>query len=192
MKEEPRDRRLGERRQVAYHEAGHAVVAVWLRLPVKSVDVEYGRTEFPAPPWPNDGPSLRDALPGNPQLRVQIERRIMVKLAGGVAVERLLGVDSSGIKVTIGDDRPDNCLPGADRDLYNAAFLAFCISEDKGDMERLLNRLMAATEELLAREDVWAAVERVAEALLEKGHLRGRHVYRLWCEAVEEGHDDGN
>jgi ATP-dependent Zn protease len=140
---------------VAYHEAGHAVVALALGRPVHCVSilpdrVNLGLCEFhkgvcrPSDDW--------------------IEREILISLAGLAAEARHTG---------------NYAWDGAARDLQYVRRLTV---ERAGERraERLERRMLAKVEHLLAREDNWGAVERIVAELLRRGAISGRAARHLF------------
>jgi plasmid stabilization system protein ParE len=145
---------------VAYHEAGHAVVALALGRPVHCVSVlpdrvHLGTCEFqkgvfrPSEDW--------------------IEREILISLAGLAAEARHTG---------------NYAWNGAGRDLQYVRRLTV---ERAGERraERLERRLLAKVEHLLAQEENWRAVELIVAELLRRGEISGRSARHLF----EQGRD---
>jgi ATP-dependent Zn protease len=140
---------------VAYHEAGHAVVALVLGRPVHVVSVlpdrdNLGLCEFkkgafrPSDDW--------------------LEREILISLAGLAAEALRTG---------------HYAYDGAARDLQFVRRLAV---ERAGERraERLQRRLLAKVEHLLARAENWRAVERIAAELMRRGSISGRAARHLF------------
>jgi ATP-dependent Zn protease len=143
----------------AYHEAGHAVVALALGRPVHRVSVladrerlgscEFGKAVFrPSEDW--------------------LERESLIALGGLAAEARFTGVYA---------------LDGAARDRRYVAGLALQRAGNARKAERLERRLLAKVEHLLSREDNWRAVERIAAELLRSGTISGRAARHLFEEA---------
>ena len=145
----------------AYHEAGHAVVALALGRPVHQVSV-----------LPN-----RERL-GQCQLRKGtsrpsedwVEREMLIALGGVAAEARYTGSyawDSAG------------------RDWQYVRGLAVKRAGERR-AERLVGRLLVKAEHFLAREGHWRAVELIAAELLRRGALSGRaarHLFEQGCAA---------
>jgi ATP-dependent Zn protease len=140
---------------VAYHEAGHAVVALALGRPVHGVSVlpdreNLGLCEFkkgafrPSDDW--------------------LEREILISLAG-LAAEAL--------------HTGHYAYDGAARDFQFVRRLAV---ERAGERraERLQRRLLAKVEHLLAHEENWRAVELIAAELMRRGSISGRAARHLF------------
>jgi ATP-dependent Zn protease len=146
--------------ETAYHEAGHAVVALALGRPVHRVSVlpnrdrlgqcEFGKGVFrPSEDW--------------------VEREVMISLAGLAAEARHTG--------TYGWDE-------AERDLRYVRRLLSQTTERAA--ERLERRLLKKVENLLADDEHWRAVELIAAELLIHGVISGRAARHLYERAVEE------
>jgi ATP-dependent Zn protease len=139
----------------AYHEAGHAVVALAVGRPVHRVSVlpnreRLGVCEFrkgvfrPTKDW--------------------LEEEILISLAGIAAEARHTGAyawDEAG------------------RDLRYVRRLAIQRAGDR-QAERLERRLLAKAENLLADDELWRAVELIAAELLRLGSISGRAVQHFY------------
>src|SRR5579884_2537129 len=121
----------------AYHEAGHAVVALALGRPIHRVSVlpdgqflglcRFGKGAFrPSEDW--------------------LEREILIALGGLAAEARYSG---------------DYAWDAADRDRQYVRQLAVRRAGER-QAERLERRLLAKAEHLLAQEGHWAAVQLIA------------------------------
>ncbi len=145
----------------AYHEAGHAVVALALGRPVHKVTVlpdrdrlgecEFGKSVFrPSEDW--------------------LEREILISLGGIAAEARFTG---------------DYAWDAAARDQQYVRRLAV---ERAGERraERLQRRLLAKAEHLLAKEGHWRAVEQIAAELVRLGTISGRAARHLFEQACAE------
>jgi ATP-dependent Zn protease len=145
----------------AYHEAGHAVVALALGRPVQRVSVlpdreyggvcEFGKGVFrPSEDW--------------------LEREILIALGGIAAEARFTG---------------DYAWDAAARDQQYVRRLAVQRAGER-QAERLERRLLAKAEHLLDREGHWRAVELIAAELLCRGAISGRaarHLFEEGCRA---------
>jgi ATP-dependent Zn protease len=142
----------------AYHEAGHAVLALSLGRPIHRVSIlpkqEYlGKCEF---------------APG--QLRQSedpVEQEILIALAGLAAEAKYCGTY----------DRL-----GASRDLRIVRKLALTRASERA-VERYERRMLAKAEYLLADEATWRAVETIAAELVKVGWLRGRAARHFFEQA---------
>jgi ATP-dependent Zn protease len=133
----------------AYHEAGHAVVALSLGRPVHKVSAlptrdRLGWCEFrkgvfrPSEDW--------------------LERELLIALAGLAAEARLTG--------TYDHD-------AAGRDLRYVRGLARQRASERS-IARLERRMLAKVENLLADDGHWKAVELIAAELVKHGEISGR------------------
>jgi cell division protease FtsH len=171
-----------QRRQVAYHEAGHAVVQYYLRPDERIVRVSIVRRSealgyvLPVPNYDIY------ALP----LRV-IVADILVSLAGHVAVKVFLGEYWTGATSDFQNIR------GRIRTLASLGYFGPPLSEtallsqrDWKDTsaEHFWNQAEESTERLLIQHRV--EVEAVANALLERGDLTGKECLEIIANAVRE------
>lgn len=135
---------------VAYHEAGHAVVALALGRPVHRVSVRpseqwLGRCEFQKGTW------RRSQDP--------VETEILIMLAGLAAESRHSG---------------RYAWDGAERDLWAVRELTERRASGTKQFERLERRLLDKTEHLLDQPGLWPAVEAIAAELLQHTTISGR------------------
>ena len=139
----------------AYHEAGHAVVALILGRPVARVSIlpdrerlgvcEFGKGVFrPSEDW--------------------LEREILIALGGIAAEARHTGNYS---------------WDSAARDQQYVRRLAVQRAGERR-AERLERRLLAKAEYLLADEDSWKVVELIAAELMQRGEISGRTARHLF------------
>ena len=146
----------------AYHEAGHAVVALALGRPVQRVSIlpdrqhlghcEFGKGVFrPSEDW--------------------LEREILIALGGLAAEARLTG---------------DYAWDAADRDRQYVRQLAVQRAGER-QAERLERRLLAKAEHLLGQEGNWRAVELIAAELLQRGVISGRTARHLFDRGRQAG-----
>ena len=145
----------------AYHEAGHAVVALSLDRPVHRVSVlpnrdrlgqcEFGKGRFK--------PS-EDAL----------EREILIALAGMAAEARHTGVYH---------------MDAANQDLR---YVRRLVLERKSERAapRYEERCLSKVEAMLADDATWKAVELIAAELLKHGVISGRAARHLFEQATRE------
>lgn len=148
--------------ETAYHEAGHAVVALALGRPVHRVSVlpnrdrlgqcEFGKGVFrPSEDW--------------------VEREVMISLGGLAAEARHTGQYG---------------WAEAERDLRHVRKLLAQTTDRAA--ARVEKRMLAKVENLLADDGHWRAVERIAAELLVHGVISGRAARHLYERAV--GEDD--
>lgn len=145
---------------VAYHEAGHAVVALILGRPVQLVTVlpdkkRLGRVEFgkgktkPTDDW--------------------LEREILIALAGVAAEARHTG---------------RYCWEGAQQDLQGVQRLASLRAGDQ-KWERLTRRMLSKVEHMLEQEEHWQAVNAIAAELIKHGEISGRSARHFFEQFVK-------
>ena len=146
----------------AYHEAGHAVMALALGRSVDHVSIQpdalfLGHCEFrkavfrPSEDW--------------------LEREMLIALAG-LAAEAI----HSG----------DYAWDGAARDLRYARSLALDRAGNERKAERLADRMLSKAEHVLNKPAHWRAVERLAVELLRVGEVSGRAVRHFFEAALKE------
>jgi ATP-dependent Zn protease len=146
----------------AYHEAGHAVAALALDRPVVKVSIQPDRDR------------LGICFFGKPVFRPSqdwLEREILIALAGMAAEARHTG-------------QYDH--EAASRDLRYAHGLALQRAGNDRQAERLQRRLLSKVEHLLEQENHWAAVVRIAAALVEQSEISGRQARHLFEECQRE------
>jgi ATP-dependent Zn protease len=147
------------REATAYHEAGHAVVALALGRPIHRVSIladreflgtcRFGKAVFrPSEDW--------------------LEREALIALGGLAAEARFTGIYA---------------LEGAAKDRRYVAGLALQRTGNARKAERLEQRLLSKTEHLLAQEENWRAVEVIAAELLRAGVISGRAARHLYEQA---------
>ena len=146
------------RRITAFHEAGHAVLALALGRPVDWVSIRpdriyLGVTAFrkgvfrPSEDW--------------------LEREAIIALAGIAAEARFTG---------------DYCWGGAAKDYDYVIELAATRAGDGKKAERLVKRFLSKAEHLLNRPGHWEAVERIAAELVRNGEISGRAARHFYDE----------
>jgi len=143
----------------AYHEAGHAVVALALGRPVQRVSVLPDRVHLGLCEFGKGAFRPTEDL---------LEREMLIAL-GGVAAEAR---------------HTDNyAWDGAARDLHYVRLLAVQRAGERR-AQKLERRLLAKVEHLLAQEGHWRAVELIATELLRYGAISGRaarHLFERAC-----------
>ena len=139
----------------AYHEAGHAVLALLLGRPVQHVSIlpdrdrlgvcEFGKGVYrPSEDW--------------------LEREILIALGGIAAEAKLTG---------------NYAWDGAARDQQYVERLAIQRAGERR-AEKLQRRLLAKAEHYLADDGAWRAVELIAAELLQKREISGRTALHLY------------
>jgi ATP-dependent Zn protease len=146
----------------AYHEAGHAVMALALGRPVDRVSVRpnsemLGVCHFRKPVFrPSED---------------WLEREILIALAGLAAEARHTGVyawDEAG------------------RDRRYVEELALQRAGSAKQAARLERRLLSKAEHVLSQDGNWRAVERLAAELLRRGEVSGRAARHLFEECQRD------
>lgn len=144
----------------AYHEAGHAVVAVLLGRSVHKVTIAPGQMFA--------GVRLGACEIGKGRARASrdwLEDEVLILLAGMVAQSQLTG---------------DYCRNGAAQDLAAVRrLLEQARATNERQLERLEQRMIDKCEHLLADEAACKAVESIAVELLKKTTISGRAVRHL-------------
>ncbi len=141
----------------AYHEAGHAVVALAHDRPIHRVSVlpnqlHLGICEF-----------RKGVQRGSVDF---VEQEILISLAGMAAEARHTG-------------RYDRAAAG--RDLRHARTMALQRATEK-QLDRYERRMLSKVENLMNDDALWAAVESIATELMKHGQISGRaalHLYKL-------------
>jgi ATP-dependent Zn protease len=145
-----RDSVIDTRMMTAYHEAGHATIAIILGRPIHKISIIPNKTRLGAC-------EIKKGRfqPSNDWL----EDEILILLAGVAAEAKLTG-------------RYD--WHGAGQDLRNVRRLTLSRAGDETRAEKLERRLLAKAEHLLADDATWKTAEQIAQALLEKETISGR------------------
>lgn len=130
------------RSELAWHEAGHAIVAALLGQPIEWVVINevsgYGEVE------PRTGPFLRLVEP------FESRRRFLIAMAGSVAQCLAAGVDC-------------RWMPGSDGDQRRA--------EDYAELAGFPLCDFSVVRAILSQPEVWERVDRLAAALLQCDQL---------------------
>lgn len=145
----------------AYHEAGHAVLALFLGRPIQRVSIlpsqqRLGHCEIQKGAFrPN-----KDAL----------ETDLLILLAGVAAEARRTGHYNWN---------------AARQDLRDVRRLAEMRAVGEKSIERLERRMLDKTEHLLDQPGVWSAIEQIAAELLLKTTISGRSARHLFDLATQ-------
>lgn len=153
--------------QVAYHEAGHAVMAIREGLQVEFVAVyEEPRLKGVCRPVDRTEILLRDprtlakGVAAGKVSNKEIAGMILTLLAGGLAEQRFLG----------------SAEDGGGKDLQVARTLTLAFADTAAARFELLAWLAVLVKQDLAEPSVWHQVQRVAAALLERRTLTDEQV----------------
>jgi ATP-dependent Zn protease len=146
----------------AYHEAGHAVMALALGRHVQRVSIQpnhlrLGRCELKKGAFR----PAKDA----------IETEMLILLGGLAAEARHTGQYAYG---------------GAAQDLRGVRTLAQMRASSPRQAERLERRMLDKTEHILDQPGVWLAAIRIAEELLRSTIISGRAARHLFDQAAAE------
>jgi hypothetical protein len=160
--------------EVAYHEAGHVVVGTRLGLELAAVDVlpdhegGNGHTVFNTPAWFRPS-AIRNGGPIEQRDHDLIEAVVKTFLAGAVAEARVAGFRN---------------WEGSGFDLEAVAreWLGLLVPPDR--LEARLEELNAEAEAMVSAPENWAAIERLARALLERKRLTGKEALLVLTEAL--------
>jgi hypothetical protein len=150
----------------AYHEAGHAVVALALGRPLQRVTIVPGKTHAGID-------TLGQCYVQKGRFRPSkdwLEDEVLILFAGMAAEAQLTG---------------DYCTAGATQDLR--AIRRFVQSRAGGERQvaRLERRLLDKTEHLLSDPAHWQAVEWIVAELLEHQTISGRAARHLFDQAQQ-------
>ena len=145
----------------AYHEAGHAVMALFQGRPVQRVSIlpnqlRLGQCEIQKGAF---RPS-RDVL----------ETEILILLGGPAAEARVTG---------------KFCYQGAAQDLRGVRKLVQRRATGEKQIERLERRMLDKAEHILGQAGVWLAIQRIAAELLQHTTISGRAARHHFDEAAE-------
>jgi ATP-dependent Zn protease len=160
--EKPAEAAPHEDTATAYHEAGHAVMALIHDRPVQKVSIVAGGGYLGICSFRKGVTRPTDDI---------LEREILIALAGIAAEWRWCG-------------RYD--VAGAGRDLSVVRKLSLERVSVR-QVERYERRMFQKAESILADEGHWAAVESIARALLTERMISGRAARHWYDQAVENG-----
>lgn len=139
----------------AYHEAGHAIVAILLGRPVEKVSVVRNSMRL--------GVCQMSKRKGAP-IQDEVETLALIHFAGLISEAKLTGKHN---------------WAGAQQDLIQIRQLARYRGSSEKQVERLQRRWMDKTEYLLSDDQTWIMVERLAKELVERKTVSGRFVVHL-------------
>jgi ATP-dependent Zn protease len=146
----------------AFHEAGHAVMALALGRPVQQVSI------VPDPKRLGHCAIKKGAFrPSDDAL----ETAMLIFLGGAAAEIRHRGWYSPG---------------GASQDLRDVRELALQRAGGPKQVERLERRMLDKAEHIFSKPAVWLAVERIAAELLKQPLISGRNAKHLFDRAEAE------
>lgn len=151
----------------AYHEAGHAVMAMALGRLVQKVTIAPGRSH------------LGEARLGVCQMKKGrskasknlLEEDVLILFAGMVAESRYTG---------------RYCQQGAMEDLLAIKRLLCDRAGSQSQHDRLHRRLLDKTEHMLDADNLAAAIESIATELVQKTTISGRAVRHFYDQAARQ------
>lgn len=146
----------------AYHEAGHAVVALALRCPVERVSILPNQVRL-------GQCKVKKGVHG--PLKDAVETEILILFGGLCAEARHTG---------------DYDWNAAGHDLQTIRGLIQSRPSGPRQIDRYERRLMDKAEHLLDQPGLWTAVERIAEELLRNTTMSGRAARNLFEQAVAQ------
>lgn len=139
----------------AFHEAGHAIIAVLLGRPVEKVSVVRNSLRL--------GVCQMSKRKGAP-IQDEIETQALIQFAGLVSEAKWTGKFNWG---------------GAQQDLIQIRQLARYRGASEKQVERLQRRWMDKTDYMLSDDQTWGLVEKLARELVERKTVSGRFVAKL-------------
>jgi ATP-dependent Zn protease len=151
----------------AYHEAGHAVMAVSLGRLIQKVTIVPGKSQF--------GESRLGACElrkgRSKASKDTLEDEVLVLFAGMVAEARFTG---------------QYCQQGAMGDLRSIKRLLQCRANSESQLDRLQRRMLDKTEHTLSDARHRKAIELIANELIEKSTVSGRAVRHFFDQATKQ------
>jgi len=157
----------------AYHEAGHAVMAYWLRKRIRHVTVIPNSDDntlghFKQGKAPN---FLRDAdCDRSPKIRMELEKLAMVDLAGQAAEYLLTGRKHKA---------------GSEEDNHHALNCLSYLTGSTEELEAYWNWLAIRAKATLKIPALWQAIQTLAVELLNKKYIGGRRAHQIIQEAIK-------
>ncbi len=150
----------------AYHEAGHAVMALTLGRPIHKVTISPAQLQ-------TGGSRLGACKIDKGRFKGSkdwLEDDVLILFAGMVAESHFTG---------------QYCEQGAAQDLRAAKRLLANRANSERQLERLESRLLDKAEHLLGDRSHARAIELIAQELLQKETISGRSVRHLFQQAVQ-------
>ncbi|MCR9118313.1 MAG: cell division protein FtsH [bacterium] len=154
----------------AYHEAGHAVMAVSLGRVIQKVTIAPGKSQF-------GQAHLGITAMGKGRTKASkdlLEDEALILLAGMVAEAHFTG---------------HYCRHGAGQDLRYLQRLLRDRAGSESQLERLQRRLLDKTEHLLREKHHAKAIELIAQELIQRTTISGRAVRHFFQYAEQQSKD---
>ena len=154
-----------DRTATAYHEAGHAVIALSLGRDIHRVSIKANHLRL--------GHCQTKKGAFRPSQDV-IETEILILLGGLAAEARHTGVHNHD---------------AAYRDLADVRAMTRLRGGSERQIERLERRMLSKVEHLLEQPGIWQAITKIADALIREEAISGRAARHLFEEArrIAEG-----
>jgi len=157
-----------QRTHTAYHEAGHAVIAIVVGRTVNKVSIIPGGNKLGVCKMSKGRKKAsQDAL----------EADLLILLAGIAAEGRKSGRYN---------------MQGASQDLRDAEKLALMRAGNPKQAGKVLKRTLDKVHNLFDQPATWNATKSIAEALLKSDSISGREADHLYRLAVEQGKKSNN
>lgn len=141
---------MDQKTLTAYHEAGHAVMALLMGRSVQKVSIIPSQNRL----------GVCKMQKGRvKQVQDKLEAEMLILLAGMAAEGRRAGKYN---------------IAGASQDLHMVEKLAMSRSGNARQAEKLIHKTLDKTQHLLSNKGTWKAVKIIAEELLENESISGR------------------
>lgn len=150
------------RELTAFHEAGHAVMAILMGRPVQKVSIIPSQNRLGAM-------TLQKGR--TKQVQDKLEGDMLILLAGMAAEGRKSGKYN---------------LQGASQDLRMVEKLALARAGNARQASKLIHKMLDKTQHLLSDRANWTAVKAIAAELLEHESISGRNATHQWKLAQEK------
>ncbi len=186
--------RVNDRKRVAYHEAGHVVIAWYYQIRIGGVSIVKGRHT-------NGESRLFGQFRRLPHLQVhQLERELDLNMAGAATEEKLTGEKMSGTRwggndYVIAVKIAEQWAGQTGKTLDDAYLIDTSIDVDgiTGCLfsSAFLDEFGGHVRELVTRPHTWGCIEVVAQELLKRTELSGKEVADLIVETWDaaDGHN---
>jgi ATP-dependent Zn protease len=157
-------------REIAFHEAGHAVVMFWFELPVKYVSIRATKQWQGVCQWDDFSKlvTVRTRRTGTKNLVGQL---LQVYLAGSCAEFYLTGSDT---------------FAGASKDLTLGLALVKKLVKSEDEIKRFVQQQMGKILRLMNRSDIWSAVCELAARLLVEHEIDGAKVAEIIDKTMQQ------